>query len=165
VSDRRGQKYIKMCAIHENTLMRSAIDHDIGSMSVASTARLETSASLPHPRGGPSYTSRLGLGGPVGRDGRLFAELDPFLCTNQYSLVSLLNSPCRPHCSCNPRPFPRTDLGRIYNGQPPPLCTGRFPANKKYFNTKLEGGATERVAYAKRAAEGRGVHSGGEGVA
>jgi hypothetical protein len=30
VSDRRGQKYIKMCAIHENALMRSAIDHDIG---------------------------------------------------------------------------------------------------------------------------------------
>ena len=31
VSDRRGQKYIKMCAIHENALMRSAIDHDIES--------------------------------------------------------------------------------------------------------------------------------------
>ena len=29
VSDRRDQKYIKMCAIHENALMRSAIDHDI----------------------------------------------------------------------------------------------------------------------------------------
>ena len=32
VSDRRGQKYIKMFAIHENALMRSAIDHDIGSI-------------------------------------------------------------------------------------------------------------------------------------
>jgi hypothetical protein len=32
VSDRRGQKYLKMCAIHENALMRSAIDHDIGSI-------------------------------------------------------------------------------------------------------------------------------------
>ena len=32
MSDRRGQKYIKMCAIRENALMRSAIDHDMGSI-------------------------------------------------------------------------------------------------------------------------------------
>ena len=32
MSDRRGQKHIKMCTIHENALMRSAIDHDIGSI-------------------------------------------------------------------------------------------------------------------------------------
>ena len=32
VSDRRGQKYIKMRTIHENALMRLAIDHDIGSI-------------------------------------------------------------------------------------------------------------------------------------
>jgi hypothetical protein len=32
VSDRRGQKYIQICAIHENALMKSAIDHDVGSI-------------------------------------------------------------------------------------------------------------------------------------
>ena len=30
ISDCCGRKYIKMCVIYENALVRSAIDHDVG---------------------------------------------------------------------------------------------------------------------------------------
>ena len=55
VSDRRGQKYTKMWAIHENALMRSAIDHDTGSI-------FPMNSGLSHgPRGSSSGLSSIPL--------------------------------------------------------------------------------------------------------
>ena len=56
MSDRRGQKYTKMWAIHENALMRSAIDLDTGSIFPMYGVRSSISESL------MDGVSKMGLG-------------------------------------------------------------------------------------------------------